>query len=268
VGLFFKIAAAPFHMWAPDAYEGAPTTITAYLSVASKAASFALLLRIFLVPLQSIRPTWEPLLAAIALLTMTVGNLAAVTQTNIKRLLAYSSISHAGYILLGLVSGNQTGLQGIAVYLLVYTFMNFGAFAMVVAMRNKEMIGDEIDDLSGLMYRRPSYALLMLVFLLSLAGIPPTAGFLGKYYIFLSLIQTGHYYLAVAASLYVAVAAYYYFRVVKVMFASDETAKGAISDSPGIRVALAVSGALTLVIGLYPEPFLQLAQTSLLAALR
>jgi NADH-quinone oxidoreductase subunit N len=268
VGLFFKIAAAPFHMWAPDAYEGAPTTITAYLSVASKAASFALLLRIFLVPLQSIRPTWEPLLAAIALLTMTVGNLAAVTQTNIKRLLAYSSISHAGYILLGLVSGNQTGLQGIAVYLLVYTFMNFGAFAMVVAMRNKEMIGDEIDDLSGLMYRRPSYALLMLVFLLSLAGIPPTAGFLGKYYIFLSLIQTGHYYLAVAASLYVAVAAYYYFRIVKVMFASEETAKGEISDSPGIRVALAVSGALTLVIGLYPEPFLQLAQTSLLAALR
>ena len=268
VGLFFKIAAAPFHMWAPDAYEGAPTTITAYLSVASKAASFALLLRIFLVPLQSIRPTWEPLLAAIALLTMTVGNLAAVTQTNIKRMLAYSSISHAGYILLGLVSGNQTGLQGIAVYLLVYTFMNFGAFAMVVAMRSKEMIGDEIDDLAGLMYRRPSYALLMLVFLLSLAGIPPTAGFLGKYYIFLSLIQTGHYYLAAAAALYVAVAAYYYFRVVKVMFASEETAKGEISDSSGIRVALAVSGALTLVIGLYPEPFLQLAQTSLLAALR
>jgi len=268
VGLFFKIAAAPFHMWAPDVYEGAPTTITAYLSVASKAASFAFLLRIFMIPLESVRPTWEPLLGGIALLTMTVGNLAAITQTNIKRLLAYSSISHAGYILLGLVSGNQTGLKGIAVYVLVYTFMNFGAFALVVAMRNREMAGDEVDDMAGLMSRRPAYAVLMLVFLLSLAGIPPTAGFLGKYYIFLSLIETRHYYLAVFAVLYVAVAAYYYFRIVRVMFAAEQAAEGEISDSAGVRVALAVSAAATLIIGLYPEPFLQIAQGSLFAALR
>ena len=268
VGLFFKIAAAPFHMWAPDAYEGAPTTITAYLSVASKAASFAFLLRVFQVPLESVRPLWEPLLGGVALLTMTIGNLAALSQTNIKRLLAYSSISHAGYILLGLVSGNQNGMKGIAVYILVYTFMNFGAFTLVVAMRNKDLLGDEIDDLSGLMSRRPTYAILMLVFLLSLAGIPPTAGFLGKYYIFLSLIETGHYYLAVAAVLYVAVAAYYYFRIVKVMFVSDLPAEGEISDSPGVKLALAVTAVATLVIGLYPEPFLQIAQRSLFAALR
>ena len=165
VGLFFKIAAAPFHMWAPDAYEGAPTTITAYLSVASKAASFAFLLRIFQL-LEPVRQTWEPLVGLVALLTMTVGNLAAMSQTNIKRLLAYSSISHAGYILLGLVSGNQTGMQGIAVYILVYTFMNFGAFTMVVAMRSQKVIGDEIDDMAGLIFRRPAYALLMLIFLL------------------------------------------------------------------------------------------------------
>jgi NADH-quinone oxidoreductase subunit N len=268
VGLFFKISAAPFHMWAPDAYEGAPTTVTAYLSVASKAASFAFLIRIFLTPLESFRPTWEPLLGGVALLTMTIGNLAAVTQTNIKRLLAYSSISHAGYILLGLVSGNQTGLKGIAVYVLVYTFMNFGAFSLVVAMRNKDLPGDEVDDLSGLMFRRPAYAILMLVFLLSLAGIPPTAGFLGKYYIFLSLIETGHYYLAVFAVLYVAVAAYYYFRIVKVMFVSDVPAEGEISDSFGVKLALAVSAVATLAIGIYPEPFLQIAQRSLFAALR
>ncbi|MBI3694551.1 MAG: NADH-quinone oxidoreductase subunit N [Acidobacteria bacterium] len=268
VGLLFKIAAAPFHMWAPDAYEGAPTTITAYLSVASKAASFAFLLRIFQSPLASVRPTWEPLLGAVALLTMTLGNLAAISQTNIKRLLAYSSISHAGYILLGLVSGNQTGLKGIAVYILVYTFMNFGAFTMVVAMRNQKIIGDDIDDMAGLMVKRPAYAVLMLIFLLSLAGIPPTAGFLGKYYIFLSLIQTQHYYLAVFAVLYVAVAAYYYFRIVKVMFASEAVERGEISDSAGIRVALAVSAVFTLLIGVYPEPFLEMAQRSLFASLR
>jgi NADH-quinone oxidoreductase subunit N len=268
VGLFFKISAAPFHMWAPDAYEGAPTTITAYLSVASKAASFAFLLRIFQLPLESVRPTWEPLVAGVALLTMTVGNLAAISQTNIKRLLAYSSISHAGYILLGLVSGNQTGLKGIAVYVLVYTFMNFGAFTLVVAMRNKDLAGDEVEDMAGLMYRRPAYAILMLVFLLSLAGIPPTAGFLGKYYIFLSLIETRHYFLAVVAVLYVAVAAYYYFRIVKTMFVSDMPAEGEISDTAGIKLALAVSALATLVIGIYPEPFLQIAQRSLFAALR
>jgi NADH-quinone oxidoreductase subunit N len=268
VGLFFKISAAPFHMWAPDAYEGAPTTVTAYLSVASKAASFAFLLRIFQVPLESVRPLWEPLVGAVALLTMTIGNLAAISQTNIKRLLAYSSISHAGYILLGLVSGNQTGMQGIAVYILVYTFMNFGAFTMVVAMRNKGIAGDDIDDMSGLMFRRPVYAILMLVFLLSLAGIPPTAGFLGKYYIFLSLIQTQHYYLAVFAVLYVAVAVYYYFRIVKVMFVSEAPEKVELSDALGVRVALAVSAALTLIIGVYPEPFLEMAQRSLFAALR
>jgi len=267
-GLFFKIAAVPFHMWAPDAYEGAPTTITAYLSVASKAASFALLLRIFQVPLESARATWEPMVALVALLTMTLGNFAAISQTNIKRLLAYSSISHAGYILLGLVSGNQTGLQGIAVYILVYAFMNFGAFTMVVAMRGQEVTGDDIDDMAGLVFRRPTYAFLMLLFLLSLAGIPPTAGFLGKYYIFLSLIQTRHYYLAVFAVLYVAVSAYYYFRIVKVMFVSQPAERGEIADSFGVKVALGVTAGFTLLIGVYPEPFLRLAQGSLFAALR
>ncbi len=138
VGLLFKISAVPFHMWAPDAYEGAPTTITAYLSVASKAASFAFLLRIFLGPLASARASWEPLLAVVAVLTMTVGNLAAISQSNIKRLLAYSSISHAGYMLLGLIAGNETGIKGIAVYVLVYTFMNLGAFLVVVAHAAQE----------------------------------------------------------------------------------------------------------------------------------
>jgi len=267
VGLLFKVSAAPFHMWAPDAYEGAPTTVTAYLAVASKAASIAFLLRMFygpLAPFAVLRDEWWPILAAVAVLTMTVGNLAAINQTNIKRLLAYSSISHVGYMLLGLVAGNTDGITGIAVYLMVYTFMNLGAFLVLVALRRQKIIGDEMDDISGLMKKSPGYAVLMLIFLLSLAGIPPTAGFLGKYYIFLSLIETGHYVLAAISTLYAGVAVYYYFRVVKSMFITESTEKAPMATSFGLRVALGVSGALTLAIGLYPEPFLEMAKTSLL----
>jgi len=253
-------------MWAPDAYEGAPTTVTAYLSVASKAASIAFLLRLFygdLAPLAAARPVWEPILSFVAVATMTVGNLAAINQSNVKRLLAYSSISHAGYMLLGLIAGNATGIKGIAVYVMVYTFMNLGAFMVLVALRRKGIIGEDLDDLAGLMRKSPGYALLMLIFVLSLAGIPPTAGFWGKYYIFLSLIETHHYTLAVIATLYVAVAIYYYFRIVRSIFIRDVTEQAPLSTSLGLRVALAVSGILTLTIGIYPQPFLQLAQTSL-----
>ncbi len=267
VGLFFKISAAPFHMWAPDAYEGAPTTVTAFLSVGSKAASFALLLRIFLGAARRLRATWEPLLIVVALLSLAVGNLAAISQTNIKRLLAYSSISHAGYMLLGLVAGNQTGLQGISVYILVYTFMNLGALLVVVAMRREDILGEDVDDFAGLVHRHPVYATFMLVFLLSLAGIPPTAGFLGKWYIFLALIETGHYVLAVVASLYVAVAIYYYFRIVRSMFTRDHAVPASdrpLASSIGMRLALGITGALTLIIGIFPEPFLRFAGESLM----
>jgi NADH-quinone oxidoreductase subunit N len=194
---------------------------------------------------------------------MTIGNFAALTQTNVKRLLAYSSISHAGYILLGLIAGNPTGITGISVYVMVYTVMNLGAFLVIVALRRRDIIGEDVDDLAGLMHRSPGYAILMLIFLLSLAGIPPTAGFLGKYYIFLSLIETQHYALAVVAVLYVAVAIYYYFRLVRSMFLADETEKAPLASSVGLRVALGVTGFLTLAIGVYPEPFLRLARTSL-----
>jgi NADH-quinone oxidoreductase subunit N len=265
VGLLFKISAAPFHMWAPDAYEGAPTSVTAYLSVGSKAASFAILLRIFLEPLSSTREVWLPMLIAVALASLTIGNLAAISQTNIKRLLAYSGISHAGYMLLGLVAGNETGIKGVAVYLVVYAFMTLGALLVIVAMRRADILGEDIDDVAGLMHRHPVYAIAMLVFLLSLAGIPPTAGFIGKWYIFLSLIETGHYVLAVIATLYVAVAIYYYFRIVRSMFAREgvPSAEAPLASSIGVRVALAVTGALTLFIGIFPEPFLRYAGQSL-----
>jgi len=221
VGLFFKIAAVPFHQWAPDVYEGAPTPVTAYVSVASKTASFALLLRLFTTVFAPSHQTWIYLIAGIAVASLTWGNLAALTQTNVKRLLAYSSISHVGYILLGLLSWDETtgtltkaASTGIAYYLLSYVFMTAGAFAVIIVLRQKGLIGEELEDLNGLYQRSPAAAVLLLIFMLSLAGIPPTAGFMGKYFIFLSLIETHHPVLAVFAVLYIVPALYYYFRIV------------------------------------------------------
>ena len=269
VGLFFKISAVPFHMWAPDVYEGAPTPTTAYVSVASKAASFALMIRIFLSAYGSVADSWVPLLGGIALVTMTVGNLAAVTQSNLKRLLAYSSIAHGGYILLGLVASNEPGLRGVAVYVLAYVFMNYGAFALVAALRKEGEAAEELDDLNGLFGRAPGYTILMAIFMLSLAGIPPMAGFYGKYYIFLGLLQEGYYVLAVFAALYVAVAAYYYFRVIRACWLTGSNDKpAALELGLGTRVVLIGSGALTVVIGIMPHRFLELAGESVLAAVR
>ena len=217
-------------------------------------------MRMFLGPFATARATWEPILIAVAIASLTVGNLGAVTQNNVKRLLAYSSISHAGYILLALIAGNDTGIKGMLVYIMVYAFMNLGAFLVIVALRRKGVLGEDVDDFAGLMHKSPGFAILMLIFLLSLAGIPPTAGFIGKYYIFLSLIQTGHYTLAIIAALFVPVAFYYYFRIVKSMFISDVAEKAPLTTSFGLRVALGITGAMTLAIGIYPEPFLRLAQ--------
>ncbi|MGH9773363.1 MAG: NADH-quinone oxidoreductase subunit N [Candidatus Acidiferrales bacterium] len=259
-GVFFKIAAVPFHQWAPDVYEGAPTSITAYVSVASKAASFALVLRLFTTVFWPTRVDWTLLIAAVAVLSMTLGNIAAITQSNIKRLLAYSSISHVGYILLGLVAGNALGMKAMLYYLLVYAFFNTGAFAIVIVLRRKGIIGDQLEDLNGLIERSPGAAILMLIFLLSLAGIPPTAGFIGKLLIFWALIETQHYVLAVLAVLYILPAVYYYFRMVAAMWAKEAP------EEPRIRISLAQGCALaamviaTLAAGIYPEPFVQFAK--------
>lgn len=259
-GLFFKIAAVPFHQWAPDAYEGAPTPITAYISVASKAASFALLLRIFLTAFWPLRLDWEGMLAGVALATLTWGNLAALQQTNIKRLLAYSSIAHVGYILLGLVAGNETGLRGIAFYLFIYAFMTTGAFAVVVLMRREGVVGDELEDMNGLIRRNPTAALLMLIFLISLAGIPPTGGFVGKYLIFQALIETDHIWLAIFGALYIVPAVYYYFRVIKHMWLTEASDPVRPTISAGQGVVLAVTVLVTLAGLIYAEPFVQFAR--------
>jgi len=266
-GLLFKIAAVPFHQWAPDAYEGAPTAITGFMSVAVKAAGWALLLRIFLWGLPALRTLYVPLLTFVAVATLIGGNLAALTQTNTKRLLAYSSISHVGYMLLGLVASdgvsNTTGIQGILVYLLVYTFMNLGAFAVITSLRRREIIGDEVADMSGLYSKAPVEAILLLVFLLSLAGIPPLAGFWGKYFIFLALIQTGHYTLATVAVLFAVLGLYYYAGMFNAAFMRKAEDAEPVTAGAGMRVALFVTALGTILIGLFPNWMINAAYGSM-----
>ena len=190
-GLFFKIAAVPFHMWAPDIYEGAPTPVTAFLSTGSKAVSFALFARIFIEAFGGLRSAWVPLLGAVAAITISVSNWAAITQENSKRLLAYSAIANAGYLLLGLIAGNNYGYMGFLIYLLVYVLMNIGAFGVIISLRQRSVIGDRVDDFVGLAHKAPSIAFAMTVFMLSLGGLPATGGFIGKYFFFGGLIQRG-----------------------------------------------------------------------------
>ena len=284
VGLLFKIAAIPFHQWAPDAYEGAPTCITGFMSVAVKAAAWAMLLRILGYPifivggqmvvlgLYPLRATYTPVIVFVSIATMTGANFAALTQSNTKRLLAYSSIAHVGYMLLAFVAmgtsapnspGFIDGFKGILVYLLVYTFMNLGAFAVITSLRNRNVIGDELDDIAGLYSRAPLEAVLMLLFLLSLAGIPPAAGFLGKYYIFLSLIESQHYWLAAAAVFYALFGLYYYLKIANAMFMRESMEAERLPISLGMRAALGITALATIVIGVYPEPFIRSVNWSL-----
>jgi NADH-quinone oxidoreductase subunit N len=270
-GLFFKISAVPFHMWAPDAYEGAPTPVTAFLSTGSKAASFALYARIFIDALGGLRGTdldWAPLLGLVAAVTILVGNWAAVTQENSKRLLAYSSISNAGYILLGLVAGNLYGYIGIIIYLLVYTLMNIGAFGIIISLRRRGIIGDNVDDMAGLAQKAPGMALMMAIFMLSLGGLPATGGFIGKYFLFGGLLERGrlegkswYYWLAGWAIINTVVSFYYYVRFIRVMYLGERMADDRpLSLSPALRTALVVSLIGIIVIGIYPQPFIDFAQ--------
>jgi NADH-quinone oxidoreductase subunit N len=268
-GLFFKIAAVPFHQWAPDVYEGAPTPITAYISVASKTASFALLLRLLLTVFWPVRLDWTMLLAGVAIASLTIGNFAAITQSNVKRLLAYSSISHVGYILLGIVAaasstqGFLTGMKGVAFYLFVYGFMTIGAFAVLIVLQRQGVIGDDLDDLNGLYRRSPASAAVLLIFMLSLAGIPPLGGFVGKYFILQALIETGHTHLALFGALYIVPALYYYFRIVAHAYLYEPGNAPSPILTIGQRVAFAALCFVTVAAGIYPEPFVRLATYSL-----
>jgi len=267
-GLFFKVAAVPFHMWAPDAYEGAPTSVTAFLSTGSKAASFALYARIFFVALGPMQVDWAPLLGIVAALTIVVGNWAAITQENSKRLLAYSSISNAGYLLLALVANNVYGNIGLVIYLIVYTFMNMGAFGVIISLRRKGIIGDNVDDMTGLAQKSPGMAAMMAIFMLSLGGLPATGGFIGKYFLLWGLLQRGdtdhkrwYYWLAGWAVINIVVSFYYYIRFIRVMYLGDRVAdEQPLTVSPALQTAMIAALVGIIFIGVYPQPLIVLAQ--------
>jgi NADH-quinone oxidoreductase subunit N len=262
-GVAFKIAAVPFHYWTPDAYQGSPTPITGYLSVGPKIGAFALILRLFVEALGPLHELWLPVFIVLAALTMTLGNLVALTQDNVKRMLAYSSIAHTGYMLVGLAAfagGQIAGLEGLLFYGAAYTFMNLGAFAVIAALQKRTGVTSSLDTFAGLGRKEPLLGILMTLFLLSLTGIPPTAGFFGKAYVILAAVEAGGplSILAVIAVLNAAAAAFYYLRVVIYMFMRDPT-----SDAPPLRhgalvwSGLAAATVLTITLGLFPGPLLQ-----------
>lgn len=277
VGFGFKIAVVPFHMWTPDVYEGSPTSVTAFMAVASKVASFAAFLRVFLEGLGGLKANWQLLFLVLCVATLVLGNVVAIVQTNIKRMLAYSSIAHAGYALIGVVvaghaeaesSVRTLGLSSVMLYLAVYSFMTLGAFAVVAMVRKGGVDGDEIEDFAGLSTRHPVAALLMLVFMVSLAGIPPTAGFIGKFYLFMAAIKAGLTWLAIIAVVLTAISAYFYLRVVMVMYMRDPQPVSRSAPrfvaSPAMTLVLACALAGVVLLGLFPNILVSLTTQSVL----
>jgi NADH-quinone oxidoreductase subunit N len=263
-GFGFKVAVVPFHMWAPDVYEGAPHSVVGFISVGSKAAAFAGLIRIFLVGLQASKPQWEPLLWALSILSMLIGSVVAIAQSNIKRMLAYSSIASAGYMLIGVITGSEIGLASVLVYALAYAFMNIGAFTLVVLLCRRGERGDSIAEFTGLARISPLASVSLVIFFLSLTGIPPTLGFVGKFYLFAAAIQAGYIGLAVVGVVTSAISLYYYFSVVMAMYMQDPPKEHGLSPSPTISVALFLMAVGTLVLGIYPGPAIEAARAAVL----
>lgn len=260
----FKIAAVPFHMWAPDVYEGAPTPITAFMSVGPKAAGFAVMGRVLLVAFGPMVDQWTWLLIALSILSMVVGNIVALAQSNIKRMLAYSSIAHAGYALMGIITFSPEGLASMMNYLLIYAFMNIGAFAVVTLLRTEGFKAENISDYTGLAKTHPLLAALMLIFMFSLTGIPPTAGFIGKFYLFTAAIQEGYVWLTVIAVAMSAVSAYYYLRVVMYMYMREPELEHQMEKSKPARIALVFTGLAVLIIGILPTGLLEMARIAVI----
>ena len=245
-GLAFKVSAVPFHMWTPDVYEGAPTPVTAFFAAAPKIAAMALFIRVVASPFGPITADWQQIVTFISIASMLLGAFAAIGQRNIKRLMAYSSIGHMGFALVGLAAGTQAGVQGVILYLVIYMAMTLGAFACILAMRRSEGMVEDISDLAGLSKTHPTMAFMFAMILFSLAGIPPLAGFFAKFYVFLAAIQSGLYVLAVIGVLSSVVGAYYYLRIIKIMY-FDEPAAGFQPMATELRVVLGVSGAFILL---------------------
>jgi len=262
-GFGFKIAAVPFHMYLPDMYEGAPTPVVAYMAGAAELAGMAVILRVFLLAMPTLQVEWSLLFWVLAVLTMTIGNLVAIAQANLKRMLAYSTIAHMGYLLIGPVVGSQLGVAAVLFYSLTYALMTIGAFGMVILLQRGTVRGDQIDDFTGLAQKSPLSAAVMLLFLLSLTGIPPTAGFVGKFYLFAAAVEAGYIWLVLIAVVNSAISLFFYMRVVVAMYMRDLPPQGlALSTSSTLRVALLLAAAGTLLLGIFPGPILEFARAS------
>jgi NADH-quinone oxidoreductase subunit N len=263
VGFAFKVSAVPFHMWTPDAYEGAPTIVTAFMSTGVKAAAFAAFVRVFLSPLEPMQDWWIPVLSWVAASTMIVGTVVGVVQSNVKRMLAYSSIAHAGYLMLGIIAANSTGKSAILFYLLSYAVTNLGALGIVALLGTLQNQHDQLRDFAGLARSRPGLAALMTIFLLSLGGFPPTAGFIAKWYVFSAAVEEGYYTLAIIGVLTSVVSVFYYLRIVVVMYMTEgaETVRPRI---PAVAMAgLALATIVVFYLGVLPTRVLDLALNSI-----
>ncbi|RJP21746.1 MAG: NADH-quinone oxidoreductase subunit N [Deltaproteobacteria bacterium] len=269
VGFGFKVSLVPFHMWTPDAYEGAPTLVTAFMAAAVKAAAFAALIRVSLLTFPALSPVMANVLWVLAFLTMTVGNFSALLQDNVKRMLAYSSIAHAGYILVGLVAGDVAGGQAALFYLLVYALMNLGAFGVIMLVAQGEDDAYDIGNFAGIGFRYPVLGALLTLFLVSLAGIPPTAGFVGKFYLFSAAVKNGYVGLAILGVLNSAVSIYYYLRLVVYMYMMPAPGEIPVPRPPrtAFSIALCASAAAVLVLGIVPRSMLEFAERSILSLL-
>jgi len=265
-GLAFKVSAVPFHMWTPDVYEGAPTPVTAFFAAAPKVAAIALLTRVLLGPFQDLAAQWQQVILLVSIGSMLLGGFAAIGQQNLKRLMAYSSIGHVGYALMGLAVTSDVGLRGLVIYIAIYVFMSIGTFAVLVAMRRNGRAVERVEDLAGLGRTAPAMAMWMAVFMFSMAGIPPLAGFFGKLYVFLAAVQGGYWTLAVIGVLTSVVSAYYYLRIVKVMY-FDQPAGALDRPAPSLSVVMAATGLFNLVFCLFPAPMLAAAGAAAAALL-
>ena len=258
-GFGFKVASVPFHMWTPDVYQGAPTPVTAFMAVGPKAAAFAAFFRVFTTAMPELAPTWEILLSIVAVTTMFVGNLGAIMQTNIKRLLAYSSISHAGYILIAIIAKGSLATSALLFYMLAYTFMTFGAFSIVILLGRNGKENLELEDYSGLGFQAPLLGAAMSIFLLSLGGLPPLAGFVGKFYIFQAALNEGYVLLVVMAVLNSAISLYYYLKVIVFMYMKEPKGEFQISLTPITLLVIIIGVIGTIQMGLFPGPVISLA---------
>jgi NADH-quinone oxidoreductase subunit N len=267
VGFGFKIAAVPFQWWTPDVYQGAPTSVTAFMSVGAKAAGFAALIRMLMISFNSAFVVdWQIAVAVLAVITMTVGNIAALAQKDVKRMLAYSSIAHAGYILVGVAPGTMSGVNGVLFYLMAYAFMNIGAFAVIAVLERRDEVGSVLSDYAGLVTRKPLLALVMALFMFSLTGIPPFVGFWGKLYVFRAAVEANMSWLAVVGMINSAISAFYYLSVVVQMYMrapedQDREVKGLPIPLNGpVALTLAIAGVVTIILGVWPTPLVTLAQ--------